>query len=120
MTPMADESTALSRVRVRLTGYGDVPSDDVLSELVSTVADRLRLRVGSADLPDMAWSVVVDATVKAVQRRFYEGEASESEGQDGTMSTSWVDDILSEYADEVSGIRDLARESGALASLRFL
>lgn len=117
---MADESTALSRVKVRLTGYGDVPSDDVLSELVTTVADRLGLRVGTRDLPDMAWSVVVDATVKAVQRRFYEGEASESEGQDGTMSTSWVDDILSEYDDEVSGIRDLVRESGALTSMRFL
>ncbi len=117
---MADESAALARVRVRLTGYGDVPPDDVLSELVATVADRLRLRVGSADLPDMAWSVVVDATVKAVQRRFYEGEASESEGQDGTMSTSWVDDILAEYADEVAGLRDIARESGGLARLRFL
>lgn len=112
----------MARVKVRLSSYDEVPSDDELSEIVATLTDRVCMRVGVADLPERAGSLVVDATVKAVNRRFDEGVTSESEGQTGSMSTTWVEDILGEYEAELAGLRDeLASDAASTRQrVRFL
>ncbi len=114
--------SVLERVRARLEGWEDVPTDSWLSEAVQTLSDRVCLRCGVAALPPMAESIVADATVKAVNRRFDEGIASESEGQGGTMSVSFADDLLSEYDRELSALADMARAGGSseLPRVRFL
>ncbi|EUB32598.1 hypothetical protein [Olsenella uli] len=112
----------LDRVKARLDAWEDVPSDAWLAEAVQTLSDRVCLRCGVAALPPMAESIVADATVKAVNRRFDEGVASESEGQGGTMSLSFVDDLLSEYDRELSALADMARADGSsgLPKVRFV
>ena len=112
----------LDRVKARLDAWEDVPSDAWLAEAVQTLSDRVCLRCGVAALPPMAESIVADATVKAVNRRFDAGVASESEGQGGTMSLSFVDDLLSEYDRELSALADMARAAGSsgLPKVRFV
>ena len=112
----------LSRVKNRLDGWEDVPSDAWLAEIVQSLSDRVCMRVGVEKLPVMAASIVVDATVKAVNRRFDEGISSESEGQGGSMSLSFVDDLLAEYGRELSMLAVTAGADGTsrLNVVRFI
>ena len=97
----------LGRVKVRIEAFGDMPSDEWLKETIQAISDRVCLRVSTESLPVLAESIVVDACVKAVNRRFDEGIVSESEGQGGSMSLSFVDDILSEYSSELSSLANM-------------
>lgn len=108
---------ALLRLKVRLGNEGAVPGDDELSEVVQGVADRLRMRLRADELPVLAWSVVVDASVKVVRRRFYEGISSESEGQTGSLSTAFFESVLAEYEADIEGLRDMMAAEGAEASV---
>lgn len=112
----------LSRVKARLDVWEDVPSDVWLKEVIQTLIDRVCMRIGVSDLPVSAESLVVDATVKAVNRRFDEGVTSESEGQGGTMTVQFVEDVLAEYDAELSALADMARAEGTskLPKVRFL
>lgn len=85
------------RVKIRIKPYDVVATDENLKELLTTIADRICLRVGDSVLSDLLYSIVVDATVKMVRRINYEGINSESVD---TISTSFVSDVLSEYDDE--------------------
>lgn len=109
---MADDAATLGRVRVRL---GPVPAADdaLVAEAVAGVSDRLRLRVGASELPAEAQSVVVDASVKVIRRMWYEGVSSESDGQAGTVTTSFFDDVLAEYAEEIAGLRSMVAATKA-------
>ena len=112
----------LSRVKNRLDDWEDVPSDAWLAEVVQSLSDRVCMRVGVEKLPVLAASIVVDATVKAVNRRFDEGISSESEGQGGSMSLSFVDDLLAEYDRELSMLAVTAGADGIsrLNVVRFI
>lgn len=114
--------TIFSRVRARLDGWEDVPGDAWLDEAIRTLSDRVCLRCGVHELPRMAESIVVDATVKAVNRRFDEGMTSESEGQGVTMSVTFADDLLAEYDRELSALADMAAADGSsgLPKVRFV
>lgn len=74
-------------------------TEDQLLEYLQTMSDRLCLRLGAEILPALFSSICVDATVKMVRRTYYEGISSEGAAN---ISTSFVDDILSEYASEIS------------------
>jgi len=102
----------LDRVTTRLTGWEVQPSEVELLEDIQTISDRVCLRVGAGELPALAESIVVDATVKMLNRVRFEGISSESVGQTGTITTSFVDDILAEYADELSSLSDLVDDGG--------
>lgn len=108
----------LARVRCRLAADGDAPDGAELEELLRGVSDRVRMRLGVEELPALAESVVVDATVKAVRRRWYEGVQSESAGVGATVSTTFVDDILAEYGPELDGVRAMLAASGASGRAR--
>lgn len=83
--------------------------DCELLEYLSTISDRLCLRLGAEELPPLFGSVCVDATVKMIRRIYYEGISSEGVAN---ISTSFVDDILAEYADEISDWKAAQAESG--------
>ena len=84
-------------------------SDCELLEYLSTISDRLCLRLRAEELPPLFGSVCVDATVKMIRRIYYEGISSEGVAN---ISTSFVDDILAEYADEISDWKATQAESG--------
>lgn len=106
----------LERVKNRLGGAD--ASDELLTELITTVTDRLCIRLGEDTLPDVFISVCADAVVKMYRRLYYEGISSEGVAN---ISTSFVEDILAEYAQEI-GEWKLAKSNsaGSGRTVRFL
>lgn len=90
--------TITTRIAARMTG--EDYNNTVMAELAQTVLDRLCIRLGVDEdtFPKLFHSIVVDASIKAWRRKYYEGIKSEGVAN---MSTSFVDDILSEYTDEI-------------------
>lgn len=91
------QSIILDRVERRLQedeGY----KETLIKEYISTVVDRLCIRLGAERLPESFQSIAVDAVIKMHRRSFYEGIQSEN---DGGASVSFVDDILNEYRTEI-------------------
>lgn len=105
----------LERVKTRLD---ENVSDDVLNELIQTISDRLCLRLNENELPVLFESICVDAVVKMYRRTYYEGISSE--GTDG-FSTSFIDDILSEYSEEIYDYKNSkANQNGSGRVVKFL
>lgn len=97
------------KARVRRRIPCDEATDDILKEYIITVSDRLCLRLGTEKLPDLFGSICVDAVVKMWRRTYYEGISSEGAAN---INTSFVDDILAEYSDEISLYRSGKSNSG--------
>ena len=89
----------LSRVKIRLPDA----EEKILNEFISMVSDRLCLRLSEEVLPKLFESICVDAVVKAYRRIYYEGISSEGVAN---ISTSFVEDILSEYSSEIDSYSD--------------
>lgn len=93
-------------------------TDSQMEEYLQTMSDRLCLRLGVEILPALFSSICVDATVKMVRRTYYEGISSEGAAN---ISTSFVDNILSEYADEIGDWKTAQAASGNTSKVvRFL
>lgn len=107
----------LERVKVRLGG-AEV-EEGFLDELITTVRARLCIRLGENQLPNIFDSVCVDATIKMFRRVYYEGISSEGVAN---ISTSFVEDILNEYAQEIGEwkLRKSNGETGSGRIVRFL
>lgn len=91
---------------------------DVMRELSETVSDRLCIRLGVDNIPEIFESICVDATVKMYRRMYYEGITSE--GAAG-LSTSFVDDILAEYDREIDDWKcSQTNVNGSGRKVRFL
>lgn len=110
------------RVMTRLTGDECAPSKGELEEVCRGVSDRLCMRLGVSDLPQLAESIAVDAAVKVIRRKFYEGVQAESAGMAGSVSTSFFEDALAEYSAEIAGLRSMLAGGGTLSrsKVRFL
>lgn len=106
----------IDRVQIRL---GDEPNKDLdfINESIRTVSDRLNLRLGTVALPDRFESIVVDAAIKMYRRQYYEGIQSESAD---TINTSFVENILDEYDQEIQAYRASLEETTAKNVVRFL
>lgn len=89
------------KIRIRLEG--EKISDARLNEYIETVTDRLCVRLGTDELPKRFESVCADAVVKMHRRFYYEGISSEN---DGGISVSFADDILSEYSAEIEDYKN--------------
>ena len=89
-------ATILERLEIRL---GNDYDEAIVSEMAQTIEDRLVLRLRATHLPEVFQSVVVDATVKMFRRVYYEGISSEGAAN---INTSFVEDILAEYDDEIT------------------
>lgn len=97
----------LNRLLIRIPGTH--LTNGQLKEYLRTMSDRICLRLGAEALPAIFESVCVDATVKMVRRTYYEGISSEGVAN---ISTSFVDDILAEYAGEINDWKNLQADSG--------
>ena len=84
-------------------------ANEQLTEYLQTMSDRLCLRLGVETLPAIFASICVDATVKMVRRTYYEGISSEGVAN---ISTSFVDDILAEYAGEIGDWKNAQADAG--------
>ena len=108
-----EPSALVGRVKLRCLEDEDVPSDDVIGEMLQTVIDRITIRMETtAELPDTAGSIVVDAAMKALRLRGFEGSTSESASDGGSMSNSFIDDILKEYSEELASLKRTMNRSG--------
>lgn len=104
------------RVQKRISDYSD--NSDLINELIATVTDRLCIRLDEESLPTKFASICVDAVVKAYRRVYFEGITSEGVEN---LSTSFVEDILSEYSMEILLWNERkANVSGSGKTLRFL
>lgn len=86
------------RIAKRLDG--EQYNQTIMDEINQTVTDRLCLRLGVTEgaFPSLFQSIAVDACVKVWRKRYYEGITSENIAN---LSTSFIDDVLAEYADEI-------------------
>lgn len=91
----------LERVKIRLADE-DV-SEPLLDEFILTAKDRITLRVGADEYPEKLDSITVDVAVKVYRRQYHEGISSEN--VDGTVTSSFIDDILDEYSAEFNSYR---------------
>lgn len=107
-------NSIVRRSRNRLAD--DSVTDNALFEYVQTARDRICLRLAVDDLPKPFESIAVDVVVKMHRRNFYEGIASESVD---TLSTSFVDDALNEYAAEFEAYKSRKANEG-LKVVKFL
>ena len=96
----------LERVKIRLTGEN--VEDLQLLEMIQAISDRLCIRLGEETLPAVFTSICVDAVVKMYRRVYYEGISSEGTAN---ITTSFVDNILAEYADEIELYRKRQSDS---------
>ena len=101
------------RVKTRFLDGEEIPSDAAISEMLRTVIDRITIRMETTgELPAAVGSIVVDAAVKALRLRGFEGSTSESAAEGGSMSNSFIDDVLSAYADDLAALKRTVRRSG--------
>lgn len=106
-------SSLIGRVKLRYLEGEAMPSDDEIREMLSTVIDRIIIRMETTkELPDAAGSIVVDAAMKALRLRGYEGSTSESAVDGGSMSNSFIDDILSAYSEDLESMKRVMHRSG--------
>lgn len=105
-------ATLVDRVKSRYLLDEAVPRDAAIEEMLRTVSDRLCIRLKVSSLPAVAESIAVDAAVKALRLRGYEGSVSESTGDGGSVSNSFVDDVLSAYSDDIQALRETLHARG--------
>ncbi len=103
---MSEENPLVRRIKVRYTKGEAIPGDDVIEEMLLTVTDRLLIRLDVDELPDRAASIVVDASMKALRLRGTEGSRSESAADGGSMSNSFIDDVLDAYKDDIAALKE--------------
>ena len=102
----------VDRVKARYLPDEAMPDDHAIEEMIQTVTDRLLIRLKVERLPRLAESIAVDAAVKALRLRGYEGSTSESASDGGSMSNSFIDDVLSAYSSDIVDLRDACRPKG--------
>ena len=96
-----------------------LPEDDVIDEFSRTIYDRLLILVDCDKLPDVGLSIVVDATVKALRLRGYEGSRSETDSDGGSISNTFIDDVLEAYKADITALKARARGNGTMG-VKFL
>ena len=112
-----DLAPLTARVKVRYLEGESIPSDDAIAEMLQAVADRIAIRMETTvELPEVAGSIVVDAAVKALRLRGYEGSRSESAGDGGSVSNSFIDDVLAAYAEDLQSLKKTMNKGG----IRFM
>ena len=96
-----------------------LPEDGVIDEFSRTIYDRLLILVDTDELPAVGLSIVVDATVKALRLRGYEGSRSETDSDGGSISNTFIDDVLEAYKAEITALKARARGQGTMG-VKFL
>lgn len=108
---MADQGMT-GRVKARYLPGEALPEDAAIEEMARTVSDRVAIRLGMDEPPKQAESIIVDATVKALRLRGFEGSRSESLSDGGSFSNSFIDDVLDAYAEDLKWLRQRHGRAG--------
>lgn len=99
-----NEDALVERIKTRYLDDEKKPKDAVIKEMITTIRDRLLIRLDSVELPETAGSLIVEASVKALRLRGYEGNTSESSSDGGSISNSFIDDVLSAYTEDINAL----------------
>ena len=105
----------VERVLLRLGSENADPA--IIQDYVKIITDRLCLRLGTDTLPREFEGIAADATVKLYRRAMFEGISSE--GTEG-RTTSFVSDILAEYADEITAYKERKARTDGERTIYFL
>lgn len=108
--------TMKERVDIRLSG--EQTEDALLEQYIDTAADRICLRLGTDSLPAAFETIAADAAVKMHRRRYYEGIRSEP--SDSSVTISFVEDVLDEYAAEFAQYIQQQRDGDTERTVKFL
>ena len=103
--------------RVLLRLGAENPDPVIIQDYIKIVTDRLNLRLGEEILPKSFEGIAADATVKLYRRAMFEGISSE--GTDG-LTTSFVADVLAEYADEITAYKERKAKTDGERTIYFL
>ena len=102
-----------ARVKVRFLDGEAIPSNEAIAEMLETVRDRIAIRMETTgELPDTVGSIVVDAAMRALRQRGYEGSRAESAADGGSMSNSFIDNILAAYDDDLKALKKTVNRGG--------
>lgn len=93
------------RVLLRFSDDEDKPADAVCGEFIQSIYDRLCILIDADTLPPRADSIVVDAAVRAIRQRGFEGMSSESASEGGSVSNSFITNVLESYSDDIERLR---------------
>lgn len=107
------------RLRVRFLDGEAIPPDAVIDEFLQTIHDRLLIRLDADEMPERGCSIVVDATMKALRLRGYEGSRSETDSDGGSISNTFIDDALDSYKDEIAALKLQVKGIGSMG-VKFL
>lgn len=108
-----------ARVAARLLEDEAAPAQGAVEEMLSSAYDRVSIRLAPYPVPDAALTIVVEVAVKALRLRGYEGSVSESMGDGGSVSNSFVDDVLDAYENDLAALRRSLSSSTGTAGIRF-
>ena len=111
---MVDTSPLIDRVKLRFTDDESeaIPADKVIGEYLSTIQDRLCIRLDTDEVPERGFSIVVEAAVKAIRLRGFEGSRSETAADGGSFSISFIDDVLDAYKDDIASLNRKLHKGG--------
>lgn len=107
------------RITSRYLPGEEIPEDNVIDEFSRTIYDRLLILVDTDELPELGLSIVVDATMKALRLRGYEGSKSEADSDGGSISNTFIDDVLDAYKSDITALKARARGQGTMG-VKFL
>lgn len=103
----------VGRVTSRYLEGEEVPPDEAIIEMLATALDRIEIRLGFPDeVPKAAASIAVEAAVKALRLRGFEGSTSESASEGGSVSNSFIDDVLDAYTADFDAMRRAVGRAG--------
>ena len=107
------------RIKNRYLPGEVIPEDSVIDEFSRTIYDRLLILIDTDKLPELGFSIVVDATMKALRLRGYEGSKSETASDGGSISNTFIDDVLEAYTSDIAALKSRARGQGTMG-VKFL
>lgn len=118
-----DEATLArlaARVNTRLLEDEAAPSSEAVEEMLNSAHDRLSMRLAPYAVPAVAYTIVVEVAVRLLRLRGYEGSRSESLNDGGSVSNTFVDDVLDDYEDDIAALRRSFASSTGSAGVKFL
>lgn len=88
------------RLKVRIANVDDA----LLTELIQTAKDRIKLRCGLLNYDDRLDSIAVEVVSAMYNRHLQNSHGEKSESVD-TFSVTYVDDLLAEYEQELKAFK---------------
>ena len=108
-----------ARVAARLLEDEAAPEQATVSEMLESAYDRVSIRLAPYPVPEAAYTIIVEVAVKAIRLRGYEGSTSESMGDGGNVSNTFVEDVLEAYENDLAALRRNLTRTGATSGIRF-